>query len=321
MRRILYICVAIAIPIVVQSKFYLLELEAETTKPDKHTPIMPRRNKSLKNMAKFLQVIQKEGDNIMKSIGGGLQSVLDDGKNNSSSLDEDIAQALKVVSDAGNHVTKALGGEIKKALQAIAGEGGGHEDIVKSISEDVGEALKVIADKTHNAIASPLGGNIAKQLQTIADGVNGVDFNNITKSVGKDIARALNGIGRAVGKNDKELKRSIKDISKSFKIIVDSVGTDFENITQHLGRDIVKALQDTLSLTVIDNDDEINAIETTLGETSNLEETQEIASISSETETAEPGVKVQRNKMIGAPQDGTVLMIFCKYSNISFLSP
>ena len=54
---------------------------------------------------------------------------------------------------------------------------------------------------------------------------------------------------------------------------------------------------------------------------SNLEETQEIASISSETETAEPGVKVQRNKMIGAPQDGTVLMIFCKYSNISFLSP
>ena len=181
--------------------------------------------------------------------------------------------------------------------------------------------MKVIADKTHNAIASPLGGNIAKQLQTIADGVNGVDFNNITKSVGKDIARALNGIGRAVGKNDKELKRSIKDISKSFKIIVDSVGTNFENITQHLGRDIVKALQDTLSFTVIDNDDDINATEPTVGETSNLEETQEIASISSETETAEPGVKVQRNKMIGAPQDGTVLMIFCKYSNISFLSP
>ena len=305
--KILYICLAIAIPIVVQSKFYLLELEAETTKPDQHTPTMPRRNKSLKNMAKFLQVIQKEGDNIMKSIGGGLQAVLDDGKDNVNSLDEDIAKALKVVSDAGNHVTKALGGEIKKALQAIAGEGRGHEDFVKSISEDVGEALKVIADKTHNAIASPLGGNIAKQLQTIADGVNGVDFNNITKSVGKDIARALNGIGRAVGKNDKELKRSIKDISKSFKIIVDSVGTNFENITQHLGRDIVKALQDTLSLTVID---EINAIETTLGEKSNLEETQEIASISSETETGETREKVQRNKMIGAPQDGTVLMIF-----------
>ena len=132
--RILFICVAVAIPIVVQSKFYLLELEAETTKPDKHTPTMPRRNKSLKNMAKFLQVVQNEGDNIIKSIGGGLQAVLNTDKDNENSLNEDIAKALKVVSDAGNHVTKALGGEMKKALQAIAGEGSGHEDIVKAIS-------------------------------------------------------------------------------------------------------------------------------------------------------------------------------------------